>query len=324
VTTDRRHAEVAVLGAGPAGLLAASRLAASGVDTLVIGRSGTARAVGEVLKASARVRLDDCWTSVSHALRPIHEIVSRWGDARADTRFSVAHPHGPGWLVDRPRLERALLGHCLESGGRRHEADAERVDRGLRGWSIGLDDGRSVSARFLVDGSGRAAVAVRRRGSRTAVDQLVAHTRERAGGNTSPRLVVEAQPDGWRSTVPTFDGSGVIETLVGDGDASTDEHRAAGMAIADWTEDDLVPVGDALMSFDPLSGDGLGFGIVSAQEAASVIRAALHGDDTAVRRYREGAHRLFRQELDRRRDVYLGEQRWADRRFWQRRHRSDG
>jgi flavin-dependent dehydrogenase len=76
----------------------------------------------------------------------------------------------------------------------------------------------------------------------------------------------------------------------------------------------LLPVGDALLSFDPISADGLCFALRSGLEAAD----ALTGRRGSLDAYRTGANAIFRAHLARRELVYASERTHRKSAFWQR------
>lgn len=78
-------------------------------------------------------------------------------------------------------------------------------------------------------------------------------------------------------------------------------------------------VGDAAMSADPLSGNGIFQSLSSALQAPMVIHTLLnHPTDAphALRFHRERVHGLFQRFARIGRDFYAQEQRWAEEPFW--------
>ena len=72
-------------------------------------------------------------------------------------------------------------------------------------------------------------------------------------------------------------------------------------------------VGDAAMTFDPLSGWGSTKALVSA---ATAVQTVLHGKD-----YQATCDELWENYAVLYRDYYLAERRWSEQPFWSRRHR---
>jgi flavin-dependent dehydrogenase len=71
-------------------------------------------------------------------------------------------------------------------------------------------------------------------------------------------------------------------------------------------------VGDAAMTFDPISGQGSAKALESARCA---VQAILCEKD-----YQDDCEQLWLSYLSERRVVYREEMRWANRKFWSRRH----
>ena len=80
-----------------------------------------------------------------------------------------------------------------------------------------------------------------------------------------------------------------------------------------------LAAGDAGMSFDPLSAQGLLHALFSGLAAAEAADARLSGDGEALPRYRrlmDGVQRAYRRHLA---SCYASERRWPGAHFWRRR-----
>jgi flavin-dependent dehydrogenase len=81
-----------------------------------------------------------------------------------------------------------------------------------------------------------------------------------------------------------------------------------------------LAVGDAAMTFDPLSSQGLVQALASGIRAGEALNGHLAGEDTAMADYDIRANNAFR-DYSRLRAVYYGrEQRWPQSDFWHGRH----
>jgi flavin-dependent dehydrogenase len=89
------------------------------------------------------------------------------------------------------------------------------------------------------------------------------------------------------------------------------------------TGDAWLAVGDACMTIDPLSSQGILSAVRSGTLAATCIARTLHGDDRATGEYAEETARAFNGFLDARRSYYAQERRWRASEFWRRRHDGD-
>jgi flavin-dependent dehydrogenase len=344
-------ADVVVAGAGPAGAATALALANLGhaVDLVALPRRVPAQ--GEVLRAVARDALErlGLWDDFAAlGFPPSMGTVSAWGDEEPVERSAVFDPFGPGWDVDRGALEAMLVGRARAAGVRVVSGQVVAARPAGGRWRLRVRTASGplpLGPAVTVDATGRRALLARAGGARQAVDRLLAVVHTLSGGPAAePVLTVESGPDGWWYTVP-MGGGGLVAAYFTDADLWRDGGfaarpagpltagrcagrrevgravvRPAASARATARLAGLVPVGDACMSVDPLSSDGLCFALVSAREAAATVSALLGGDRDAPDRYHDGVARVFAGYLARREAVYAGERRWPDRPFWQRRH----
>jgi flavin-dependent dehydrogenase len=171
-------------------------------------------------------------------------------------------------------------------------------------------------------------------------------------GRGSGLTVVEAVEDGWWYTAPLPDGRRVLAFLTdADLPAARIAYNTASLIDSTVTapeiraiviESEFVPIsggftaahswalnpcgapgwlaaGDASISFDPLSAQGLLHALFSGLAAAEVTHSSLAGDDDAIPRYRRlmnSIYRAYRRRLD---FFYASETRWPSAPFWQRR-----
>jgi len=164
--------------------------------------------------------------------------------------------------------------------------------------------------------------------------------------------VVEAVKEGWWYTAPVPDGGRVLAFLT-DADLPaariahdiarlTDNTVIAREIRTILTESEFVPIsggftaahssvlepcggsrwlaaGDAGISFDPLSSQGLLHALFSGLAAAEAAHSCIAGDSDAVPRYRRlmnSIYQAYRRRLD---FYYASETRWPSAPFWQRR-----
>ncbi len=215
-----------------------------------------------------------------------------------------------------------------------------------------------VHCRWLIDATGRGSAIARRLGARRRQeDHLIAFVARfgPAAGAPDPdsRTWIEAVPGGWWYTAPVPSGERVVAfhtdadladrsglrrpggfaallaragnihgllTAQGyriDGDprgvdASTARlERAAGSG---W-----LAVGDASVSLDPLSSQGLFNALYTGLKGAEAADGALGGDGLAPNAYQARVDRIYRAYLKHRTTFYTAESRWPARPFWARR-----
>jgi len=229
--SERLAAEICVLGGGPAGAVAAWKLARLGHAVLIVERSPFPRPhVGAALSPGIWPQLDLLGLTdavCAAGFRPTAAAVIRWvGDPEA-----TRHPDPPGLMVDRGRFDRLLLRHAEAAGARvLQPASALKPHReaGEGGeWIMPLrtpEGGREVRARFLVDASGRAA----RLGGgrvRTGPLTLALHGTWARPGGWGEETMTEAGEDEWLWAAPQPDGALSAMAFVDAG-----RYRAARMA----------------------------------------------------------------------------------------------
>ncbi len=83
--------------------------------------------------------------------------------------------------------------------------------------------------------------------------------------------------------------------------------------------DRFIAVGDAALSFDPVSSMGIGFAMTSACHGA---RALVSGSQDAVMQYQQDMARIYQEYHVTKTRIYQREKRWPNQLFWQRRHAS--
>jgi flavin-dependent dehydrogenase len=230
-------------------------------------------------------------------------------------------------------------------------------------WQVQLTTHRGIvelSAAFAIDAGGRAAPLARRLGAKRHVtDRLVCgwvHGRARSSGRGIGLTTVEAISDGWWYTAPLPEERRVVAFFT-DADlpaariahlgvrlaehaADTDEVGAI-LAESEFTPkqggftaahsstldrcigDGWIAAGDASMTFDPLSSQGLMHALFSGLAAAEAVDSYICGDAAAPARYHQmmqGIQHAYQQRLA---FSYSAEMRWPWAPFWQRRQFGD-
>jgi 2-octaprenyl-6-methoxyphenol hydroxylase len=163
-----QRVDVAVIGAGPAGLTAAVALATAGIETALVGAppahpdNRTTALLATTVAALTQLRV---WERCSSEAAPLG--VMRIVDAtrriwRApEVRFTAAEIGlgAFGWNIENRHLVAALAGRADELPGlRRIEAQAVQVVPGDDHVDISLDGGGVVSAKLVVGADGRRSV----------------------------------------------------------------------------------------------------------------------------------------------------------------------
>jgi flavin-dependent dehydrogenase len=228
------------------------------------------------------------------------------------------------------------------------------------GWRIAVDDHATpvIRASAIVDATGRAARIARSQGARRRrLDRLVAAYWMLAAGDayqSDSTTLVEAVPEGWWYTTPLPGGQRVAAFLT-DADlmppppARTARHWQERLEQAPHIEDRLtssgcalhsdpaildaavahldhpagrgwVAAGDAAVSFDPLSSQGMLTSFVMGAGAGHAVAAMLtRGDQQPLIRWGAEYARLLEAHLRLQAAYYALESRWPSAPFWARR-----
>jgi flavin-dependent dehydrogenase len=213
-----------------------------------------------------------------------------------------------------------------------------------------------IQAEFIVDATGRASVVARQQGARrTRFDRLIGvagtFSPSSPSSENDPRTLVEAVADGWwysawlpqsqaivaymtdADLIPRApDGVGAYWRRQLDKTMHTHArvHRltlegpvrivsACSEVLDPIAGRTWVAIGDAAMSVDPLSSQGICWALKSGLVAARAIQRHMDGHSNAVEELstwtRDGFNRYWRTHLMH----YSREQRWRDSLFWRRR-----
>ncbi|HEX8093701.1 NAD(P)/FAD-dependent oxidoreductase [Jatrophihabitans sp.] len=291
---------------------------------------------------------------------PSRGVRSVWGSSHPVERSSIRDPDGPGWHLDRAVFDAFLQAQAIRAGaelrhGRLRSVRLRSVRQGDELIECADAAGNVLTSRFLLDASGRSAAAAGRLGARRRYDDAAVATISGyrvAASDTDLRTVIEATPAGWWYSLRAegADGPARVVGRVGDADLDT------GIDTGIETVPDVMPpgvrellggahlqlpprrvaansgylqpfagprwaaAGDAALSFDPLSSQGLLTALFTGRAAAQAIAATLAGSDQAIADY---ARRLsaIRQAYQANLALYYGaERRWAAEPFWARRH----
>lgn len=215
----------------------------------------------------------------------------------------------------------------------------------------------TIDARWIVDCGGRAASFLRSRGvKRKAYDRLIAIAGEFAstcGADADSRTLVESVAGGWwyTSLVPGNRRVAVFHT-----DSATAACRLARTSqgflsllsstryvrerlakngftlsrplhifsantarVEAFSGPAWIAAGDAALSFDPLSSQGILTALYSGLKAADAIHDTLRGDGAAFDNYEIALTRVFDVYLRNRNLYYSDERRWTENPFWRNR-----
>jgi flavin-dependent dehydrogenase len=334
--------DVAVAGGGPAGAFAARELARAGLRVILID------------PAQSRPRLEGMGERVVRLLaaKGLEASLSSVGQpVPRDVVWAGLHGTDNGErLVRRDEFDTALRQAAVDAGVELKTARLRRIEHvdPVDGVQLRLSTGEAVTARLLIDARGRHATnPVRLKGPQT----LAIAGRSTAGAPRSGTCVV-ATPQGWcwAASDPAFGRWFQISVAQGDiegagqsalrnrvqrfleqsairekfGEVSFQEDlqaRGAGLVLAaPELSLPIIPIGDAAVAIDPLSGHGLFWALSSALSATPIILTVLDqpagGEQLARRFYRDRVVGTFWRQARIGRDFYRLEENLARYPFW--------
>ena len=339
--------DVIVLGAGPGGCACALSLLRAGLRVLLLDAGRVRPRLGESLPPLGIRRLRGLGLGdfVDSAHHPSTGIESAWDGHEGEHNFLFS-PYGQGAHLDTREFCHAMLAAVQDNNG---VVKQSSIVKDLSGppWTVRFtDESRNAVANttWVVDATGRLGLTYRRleRGQRR-LDSLVAYVRITTPGDRRQVTSVESTSRGWWFTAP-IPKDRMVAVFVTDADLATGSPQriwdhalesapktavriatpgsnvkvfsAATIRPPDCFPSNYLPVGDAAMSFDPLSGSGVTMAIETGVDAAHAII------DNASNTYRVSLHRNFSRYLTHRNQVYNWETRQSHHPFWQRRHLS--
>ena len=211
----REKFDVVILGSGPASSACALALRRHSPELsimIVEGLPGSGPRVGETLPPITKGMLQhlgifEAFLDQGH--REVYGTSSAWGSPRLDGNEFISLGRGYGWHLDRARFDRFLVREAARCGaGTLPGARFKQATQTGETWLLDVGIGSPVSARYVVDATGRRAAFARRRGSSfTNFDRLIGFGRfAKDSKDHDPGTVVEAFADGWWYTAGLPDG----------------------------------------------------------------------------------------------------------------------
>lgn len=280
-----------------------------------------------------------------------------WGGRSLRSNEHFWTPYGNGWHVERPRFDRLLARKAIRAGAlifcNARVSSCSALPR--QKWSLefqtvgGL---QRLQCRFLVDATGRIGCQTLPRAVRSTVyDRLIGITWVGKSAATCPYTLVETVEHGWvyasvmpdsRSTVVLMTDSDIYKsnrhkrTGFWDGELRQVRHilemfpetlqsypqrilSASTILRMPCSGVNWLKIGEAAVSFDPISGQGVYQALAGAVRAASVVEHYFRTGNT-IRSYDAWVQRSFERYQSVLNGYYSQERRWARSPFWRRRH----
>jgi flavin-dependent dehydrogenase len=310
--------------------------------------------VGEALPGAALRILRSLDLPVPTSEGPHRQIggnLSSWNSEELIPTDFIHDPDGPGWRLDRLGFDATLRESALRSGVLFKNARVVDVTRRGELWQVKLHDDGTSAARWLIDATGRRAAIARRLGAirnrDTALIALYALGKPEAGRRYPNRTVVEAVTAGWWYAAFLPSGVPIAGLHVRPQDAARlsaipgawhqallETHHispmfskvvfdrplhpldASGARLNRFIGDQWIACGDAALSFDPLSSQGIFSALHSGMTAGLAVAAALNHDHALIDSYVARLENVRRIYLAKLQEIYREESRWRTESFW--------
>ncbi len=348
--------DVVVVGGGPAGAAAAGMLATGGVKVALF---DSAFRPGPRWGETGPPRLRDVlvrqglWDSfVEQDYPKVSGVTSFWGGADAGETDFLFQPPGHGWHVAHGSFD-AWLRQRAEAAGATVCAGChvQSIERRGGSWLIRCQETREVVSEWLIDACGRS-TQLKLGFSRQRFDRLVAIVLSGEIQNrvSYQRPLIESAASGWWYSISSPDGRLHVYHFT-DGDLLRQSRRSVGwwdecLSEAPQTRDrvlscatsstatvvpaytsllesptdgQLLRVGDAAMTVDPLCSQGLCFALESAEDAAATILEGSARPMESIADYQARVAARFRSYRDDYHYFYGQEGRFVESPFWRRR-----
>lgn len=353
-----------IVGAGPAGAIAALVLAKAGHNILLIDHSSPDhQRMGEVLVPSTRRIMRNLGLLerfLDDDPLPCYGNLFAWGSNELRSNTYIYDPDGHGWHVNRHRFDTILQNAASDAGScLRRNVLVLKTHRSQDSWQMTLRTEKgfqNIYGSFIIDATGRRCSIARNVGEvRIRDDTLVAlfSRFESHCGDKDTRTLIEAVPYGWWYTTLDRPGERTVAFLT---DADLINHsivssrefesnvfnqtchirdilktycytiqdrvygRDAGSTrLSHYTGHDWLATGDAAISFDPLSSQGVLNGMYTGMKAGQAVDAHLSGQSTALHNYSNQIHKIYSAYRQNYTTYYRYEVRWPHQTFWKRR-----
>ncbi|WP_299997095.1 tryptophan 7-halogenase [uncultured Cedecea sp.] len=353
-TLTHMYCDAVIVGGGPAGAVAARELSLCGKQVVLLDASQTTRQkIGESLPGAARPMLDKLgllpWVENAASLTNKGNL-SSWGDDKLRETDFIRDPYGCGWHLDRQHFEQNLRNAAVDSGAfllRERLSSLIENDEGIH-----IQAGEfNISTPWMINACGTSQFVASQLGAVRQKDApLFAIYTWCESDSPDSRSTVEAAPSGWWYTAGLPDGKRVVafftlaqqakallrnknhfisalkETTyisrhgVGEKIIAEPLHitEATASYLKKAVSEHWIAVGDAAVSFDPLSSQGIYNAIYTGLRGAEAVNTALNTNDhSLLSQYNERIKSIrdaYRREVS---QYYRQEQRWSRHRFWQ-------
>ncbi|MEM1119415.1 MAG: tryptophan 7-halogenase [Bacteroidota bacterium] len=352
--------DIIVVGAGVASAAALLALRNAGRKVAVLAPPPTQRfKIGETLAPAANQELSLLGLDVAQLnqfAHPGHSKFSAWGDGQLRESYQWEQGQQAGWYLDRLAFERWLWTQAEKTTHQRYLSAVTRSKWQGTHWQLTLKEGMKVSARWVLDGSGRSATVLRHHTQRCRRDKLVCCycLLPQTDLSIAPTIatLVEPTPNGWcysvvlpnqQLLVGYFTDADLLPAKLRQETSSWQTllatalytHRRITSAGYAWpktgrvvdagtvfanelVKHQLIGIGDAAASFDPLSSHGITTALWSGRRAAAALLES-NESQAALHQYTQDFKLGITTYWQTRTDTYRQERRFGNGVFWRRR-----
>jgi geranylgeranyl reductase family protein len=329
-----QSAEIAIVGAGPAGSHLASLLAASGQEVVLFDPKGAwEKPCGGGVTSRALREFSFLLESQAYPRKLINRITII-SPSELSVTVKVTQPFA---IYSRHALNSLVLDQARKAGANFVQAAVADFSKQNDIWTITTNDGRRWCARFLVGADGAASFTRRRligifpmRDLAVAIGYLVEHNDSWPGQDTPEEVLVRFPPNftGYLWAFPRPGAmnfgvasklgertSGQLRQLVLDfvRDYYGEQPRPEQMSFfgakiptldfSSWRRarasgDGWALIGDAAGFCDPITGEGIYYALKSAALLADAIEESAGRTDRAIRIYELAWRQAFGRELE--------------------------
>lgn len=294
----------------------------------------------------------------SHEYKPCIANASAWGSDHWVYQDAFTNPEGHGWHIDRKRFDAALRERAITAGVVYLKGKVRLIEAQEGGYQIDwrsteiASKNAMIQTKWIIDATGRASKIARLLEiSKTAYsEQMAAVGWFHAPDNDQDQVTrIKSVRNGWwytallpnQTRIAVFHGLlATVRQLTHQPTAFIQAFESAqllNIPSTDWqlkqaiqardasvsllntlAKDYFLAVGDAALSFDPLSSQGIFFALYSGiQGAETVIRREEFGAITLpFERYTTQVQRVFQANQKSRAYFYQSERRFLEETYW--------
>lgn len=354
-------AEFVVIGSGIAACAAMLYLKQCNQDVLQIApQEKQTPKIGETLSSSANRLLKELqvWDAFLEQGYLVSDTVfSAWQEPTLHRQSKHSPTQGPNWSIDRNGFETFLRQQCSSDSSLRYFNKVRNCHPSEEGFELELDNQLSVKTRFLIDCSGRAAVAGSRLGKRYRIDNMLCFYNFLSQTDTDVEptvgVMTEAVSNGWWYSAILPENKMVLSfytypdlvnehlgknidawiKLMNDAPLTCERIHSAGFSVTEppltsdagmviqteMSGERWIVAGDAMASLDPLSSHGMTQALWSGLRAAQAMMKYKAGDRSLIQELDETMTQALAAYQIELRQKYQQVGRFAEQPFWQRR-----